>query len=150
MTVALGLYGPHACGPRAFALLHHFLVTMAFGPCVGAAYMPPAKRYRRWAFTVCVMFILYCRAGDLARRTDDFLKFYNVRRGQDPALQNGVYGRFFRKPRATVHLCRAAYMPPLQIRGSRTRTRKRYPKANVHGPHACGPYKPTGKRMLIW
>ena len=69
------------------------------------------------------MFILYCRAGDLARRTDGFLNFNNVRRGQDPALQSGAYGQFARNPRATVHPYREAYMPPLQIRVPRTRTK---------------------------
>ena len=67
-----------------------------------------------------------------------------MRRGQDPALQTGGNGQFSRKPRATVHPCREAYMPPLQIRVSPTRTQKRYLVANGHGPHACGPYKPSG------
>ena len=37
--------------------------------------MPPAKPCPRRPFMVCVTFILYCRAGVYARRTDDFLIF---------------------------------------------------------------------------
>ena len=63
----------------------------AFGPCVGAAYMPPAETPRRCPLPGRMAFILYCRAGDFARRTDHFKNnFYNVRRGQDPALQTGA------------------------------------------------------------
>ena len=71
----------------------------------------------RWPLPVCMVFALHCRAGVHARRTDDFLKFYNVRRGQDPALQSGGNGRVSHKPRAMAHPCRAACMPPLQTPG---------------------------------
>ena len=71
----------------------------------------------RWPLPVCMVFALHCRAGVHARRTDDFLKFYNVRRGQDPALQSGGNGRVSHKPRVVTHPCRAACMPPLQTPG---------------------------------
>ena len=62
MTVALGLGGPHACGPWAIALPYRFLVTTAFGPCVGAAYMPPAETVRALPVTGSV-WCLFCIVG---------------------------------------------------------------------------------------
>ena len=79
--------------------------------------MPPAARCRYWPCMVCMACALHCRAGVHARRTDEFLKFFNVRRGQGPALQTGGNGQCARKPRA-----------------GRTPA----------GPHICGPYKPPG------
>ena len=91
---------------------------------VGAACMRPVKRCTHHPFTVCMVFASHGRAGDFARRTDDFSNFKNnnVRRGQDPALQIVVYGRFPRNPRAMAHPCREAYMPPLQIPGTASMT----------------------------
>ena len=60
------VYGPHACGPWPFASQYRFLVVTAFGLCVGAAYMPPAKRCNYRPFMGCMTFILHCRAGDLS------------------------------------------------------------------------------------
>ena len=80
--------------------------------------MPPGRGVPHARFPVDCLFTLFCRAGDFARRTLLFLKIFNVRRGQDPALQTGINGRFPRKPRATVHPCREAYMPPLQTPGT--------------------------------
>ena len=88
--------------------------------------MRPVKRCTHHPFTVCMVFASHGRAGDFARRTDDFSNFKNnnVRRGQDPALQIVVYGRFPRKPRAMAHPCREAYMPPLQTPGTAYTTQK--------------------------
>ena len=83
-----------------FAPRYRFCIVTALGLCVGAAYMPPAKRYGRWAFTGCGVCILPCRAGVHARRTNQYFKFFNVRRAKSPALQSGVTGRASRKPRA--------------------------------------------------
>ena len=91
-----------------------------------------------------LLFVLPCRAGDFARRTDNFFIFYNVRRGQDPALQsegNGQPTANLARPftPAGRHVC-LPYKHPV----SRTQTQKRHHRANGHGPHACGPYEPTG------
>ena len=98
---------------RAFtpAAAGRFCIVTTFGPCVGAAYMPPAKRCGRWPSPGRMVCVSYCRAGDFARRTLLFLKIFNVRRGQDPALQSGVNGRVSREPRvgqtpAGRHVCR--------------------------------------------
>ena len=92
---------------------------------------------RHWPSTVCMVCTLHCRAGDLARRSDDFPNFKNntVRRGQDPALQTGENGHISRKPRSMAYPCREAYMPPLQIRVPRTRTQKRCHRADGHVSH---------------
>ena len=90
-------------------------------------------------FTGRLTFALLCRAGDFACRTDDFLKFYNVRRGQDPALQTGANGQFSRKPRVTVHPCRAACMPPLRI--DQTSSQPKNGFVWVCGPRAFAPRK---------
>ena len=42
-----------------------------------------------------------------------------------------------REPRVIVHPCREATMPPLQIRGSRTRTGKRPVSVSFREPHAA-------------
>ena len=103
--------------------------------------MPPANIAR----TVRTRFGMVCtshgRAGDFARRTDDFSNFKNnnVRRGQDPALQIVVYGRFPRKPRAMAHPCREAYMPPLQTPGAAYTNQKR-----CHGANGRGGVSPAG------
>ena len=62
---------------------------------VGAACMRPVKRCTHHPFTVCMVFASHGRAGDFARRTDDFSNFKNnnVGRGQDPALQTGANGQ---------------------------------------------------------
>ena len=54
-----------------------------------------------------LLFVLPCRAGDFARRTDNFFNFYNVRR---------IRSCFPQTPRGE-HPCREAYMPPLQTPG---------------------------------
>ena len=61
--------------PWPSAPQYRFLVVTAFGLCVGAAYMPPAKRCLHRAYTGCMVCISHCRAGVNARRTDDFLIF---------------------------------------------------------------------------
>ena len=48
-----------------------------------------------------------------------------------------------------AHPCREAYMPPLQTRQPRTRAQKRCHRANVHGPHTCGPYEPAGNNRQM-
>ena len=83
-----------------FAPRYRFCIVTALGLCVGAAYMPPAKWYGCWVFTGCGVCILPCRAGVHARRTNQYFKFFNVRRAKSPALQSGVTGRASRKPRA--------------------------------------------------
>ena len=60
------------------------------------------------------------------------------------ALQNRVNGHISHKPRVVANPCRAAYMPPLQIRVPRTQTQKHHHRTNAHGPHTCGPYEPAG------
>ena len=98
-----------------------------------------------------MVYALYGRAGVHPRRTDHFLnlKNNNVRRAKSPALQSGANGRSSRKPRAVEHPWRAAYMPPLQTRQPRTRTQIRGHKANAHGPHACGHYRPAGNNRQM-
>ena len=96
---------------------------------------------RHRLFTVCMAFALYCRAGVYARRTDGFLNFNNVRRGQDPALQTGANAHVPRKPRAGQtpagrHICL-----PYKHSVARTRTKKRCHNADVHG------YQTQGKRQ---
>ena len=43
-----------------------------------------------------------------------------------------------------AHPCREAYMPPLQTPGTAYTNQIRFHRANVRGPHACGPYRPAG------
>ena len=109
---------------------------------VGAACMRPVKRCTHRPFTVCMVFASHGRAGDFARRTDDFSNFKNnnVGRGQDPALQIVVYGRFPRKPRAMAHPCREAYMPPLQTSGTAYTTQNRLPYDPVFAPRPRSVY----------
>ena len=45
-----------------------FRFATAFGPCVGAATMPPAKRCPRRPFMVCAVFISHCRGRMYAAR----------------------------------------------------------------------------------
>ena len=146
------IVGAACMRPATFVSPYRFLVATAFGPCVGAAYMPPAKRrgFARYRFVWCLPYIvgraIYLRpksrrcaavghlraksralrpgcapkrrcgaspkraCGRSARRTDKFFDFYNVRRGQDPALQSDGNGRFSRNPRvartpAGRHIC---------------------------------------------
>ena len=100
--------------------------TIPFLHCDGAGSMrrggiyAPAKWYGCWAFTGCGVCILPCRAGVHARRTNQYFKFFNVRRAKSPALQgkknsgqpgNGEFLRvvshhkpnFFVRPRAARH-----------------------------------------------
>ncbi len=110
------IVGAACMRPAAGCLMYRFCAVTAFGPCVGAAYMPPAKTPRRCPFTGCMVF----------------------------ALQNRVNGHISHKPRVVANPCRAAYMPPLQIRVPRTQTQKHHHRTNAHGPHTCGPYEPAG------
>ena len=93
-----------------------------------------------------MVFASHGRAGDFARRTDDFSNFKNnnVGRGQDPALQIVVYGRFPRKPRAMAHPCREAYMPPLQTSGTAYTARSR--SARCLSRIVGAAYMPPAKR----
>ncbi len=112
-------HGPHACGPQPYTQRTRFLVVTAFGPCVGAATMPPAKRCGTARCRGGRAFALYCRAGPWPRRTDIFSKNnfvimcggrkrppYRAREtGNEPGTSRGA------------HPCREAYMPPLQTPG---------------------------------
>ena len=99
---------------------------------VGAACMRPVKRCTHHPFTVCMVFASHGRAGDFARRTDDFSNFKNnnVGRGQDPALQTGANGQ------PTVTPARGAPLPG-GIYASPTNTRYR-----VHNPKTVCPTIP--------
>ena len=121
--------------PATFVLPYRFLVATAFGLCVGAAYMPPAKRRGNRPFMGYVAFALRCRAGVHARRTDNFLKFYNVRRGQDPALQTGANGQRTGNPVWGKPLPGGMYASP-----TNTRYRVREPKTLQQGERARAAY----------
>ena len=103
-----GWHGVYFCSVgRAFTPAVPGCLTRPLFGCVGVRSMRRGgidaareKRYGRWAFTVCRVCILPCRAGVHARRTNQYFKFFNVRRAKSPALQSGVTGRASRKPRA--------------------------------------------------
>ena len=70
------------------ALQYRFWVVTAFGPCVGAAYMPPAKRCGCCLYPVCMLFVLPCRAGVHARRTLNIFKNFIGSAGSRPRPAN--------------------------------------------------------------
>ena len=87
------------------ALQYRFWVVTAFGPCVGAAYMPPAKRCGCCLYPVCMLFVLPCRAGVHARRTLNIFKNFIGSAGSRPRpanhLKTAEYLFFARHSRAS-------------------------------------------------
>ena len=107
--------------------------------------MPPAKNgtgVGRLRFAGCV-FCLVGRAFTPAEPIK-FLKFFNVRRGQGPALQTGGNGQRTGNPARRVPLPGGMYASPTNTRYRVHKPQKRCHAANAHGPHACGPYRPAG------
>ena len=88
----------HGRRPRPSALWQRFGPVTAFGLCVGAAYMPPAKRCVYHPLPGCMVCVSHGRAGVHARRTLYNFKKLSVRRAKSPALQMGVNGHISHKP----------------------------------------------------
>ena len=85
-----------------------------------------------------LLFVLPCRAGDFARRTDNFFNFYNVRR---------IRSCFPQPPHDHVPLPGGIYASPTNTRNRVYDTGDGW-RRKVYGPHTCGPYnarQTTGK-----
>ena len=72
------------------------------------------------------------------------LKFFNVRRGQGPALQTGANGRIAHKPRAGHTPAGRQLCLPYKHPVLRTQAGGRPAAVPFYGPHACGPCEPAG------
>ena len=53
--------GAREAGRLPVCLMIPFCAATAFGPCVGAAYMPPAEPPRHRPLPVCMVFTPHCR-----------------------------------------------------------------------------------------
>ena len=71
-----------------------------------------------------------------------------LRRGQDPALQSKANNRPTANPARGKPLPGGMYAAPTN-KGTVYTDQKRCCVANGHGPHACGPYKPTGNSRYM-
>ena len=89
---------------------------------------------------VAVVCILHGRAGDFARPTDQLFENFNVRRGQDPALQSGGNGQPTGNPARGKPLPGGIYASPTN-KGAAYASQKCCRRANGHGRHVCLPYK---------
>ena len=135
----------------AGCLTMRFCVATTFGLCVGAAYMPPAETPRCCLLPVCMTFAPHCRAGSAPAGA-----FRSATGLQGPALsaeiktppyRGGETGNQPGTPRDRSPLPGGMYASPTN-QGAAYASQKRCHEANRHGPHACGPYKPTGKKMF--
>ena len=86
--------------------------------------------------------------GRSARRTDTIFKNVQCAAGVNARPTNRREQAIFPQTPRVEHPCREACMPPLQTPGTAYTNQKRCHRANVPGPHACGPYEPPGKRMF--
>ena len=107
---------------------------------VGEAYMPPGRGVPHAGFPVGWPFSPVCRAGVHARRTDKFLNIFNVRRGQDPALQCGANTIQTVNGQRRGVSAGGIYAAPTHGPNAVT-TKKRYCGANGHGGRERPPYK---------
>ena len=90
-----------------------------------------------------MVFTPHCRAGPWPRRTDDFFKFYNVRRAKSPALQSEGNGQPTVTPARGAPLPGGMYASPTNTRYRVYNTGDGW-RRKVYGPHTCGPYEPPG------
>ena len=97
-------------------------------------------------------FTLFCRAGVHARRTNNFFKFYNVQRGQDPALQDKINNTQTGYRQRSYRFAGGMYAAPTH-RPNTITVQKRYirrpPAGRIHAaPTMQGKHHTTHKRPI--